>query len=298
MMSHVLGCQTGKTQAKSRRGFHGSLDSRVPKISCETCSFGRWKAIWSVHWNCPPRDEDVGGHGKARSVKTGPGAIVRTVSVTILRPKLDKPLPKPTVTEVTAFKQLPPSPIEGILPGEAQLSRAGTICTTTNMFFTLLSSAELPGSLLLPSQGFPQHNPPVTPPKQIIKRKPVSSSSVISPIPVFNSPLPTTPENEEMARRFGSPGNRAAQVDRGSISSGSHLTTNKSFLTMNLDELLDRLPNLKIDVIKGIWLQSARRACEQFKDFLHNSGKVNLASHNELKDFGEVRNRKHFHCNG
>ena len=91
-----------------------------------------------------------------------------------------------------------------------------------------------------------------------------------------------------MAKRFGSPRKRPAQAGGGSVSSDSQLTTNKPFLTLNLDELLDRLPNLKIDVIKGIWLQSARRACEQFKDFLHNSGKANLASHNELKDFGEV----------
>ena len=77
-------------------------------------------------------------------------------------------------------------------------------------------------------------------------------------------------------------------MDTSSLSSDGKNVTSKSLVSMNLDELLDRLPHLKVDVIKGLWLQTARRSYEQFKKFLHEAGSVNLASQNELKDFGDV----------
>lgn len=156
------------------------------------------------------------------------------------------------------------------------------------------SPIELPGSLLLASQGFPQQDPPITPPRQIIERRKTDESWNSSFLPDLTSSASSDPDESKMVKPFGSPKRKAPRQSKGAGSSGSsdpsdiRNNASKPFQCMTVDELLERLPSLKLEVIQGVWMQALRQEYTRLKILLEDAGKISLDTHYELKNFGEV----------
>ena len=192
----------------------------------------------------------------------------------------------------------------------ANASRAEIVCTDSSAshgspphnrpFYHNTTVAEVPGSLLLPSQGYAQLlTPPATPPKPFVKRTNTDNSvSPLSPLPSSasrpelegSSPIDITPIAEMGPP--GSPKRRLARFrggdDTSSTASDSHVNIGPQFRDLNLDELLKRLPVLRMDVIQGTWLTAVRREHENMKRLLSEAGYATQTSHKTLENFGNV----------
>jgi hypothetical protein len=194
--------------------------------------------------------------------------------------KHEGPVSSPTsqyaiASPVFADPSLPPSP------------------TTPAQHFSSLP-AELYGSLLQPSQGFPQKNPPIAPPRYPTpQRQLTDKSSDVGSASRLSTSSDSNYDDMDMLRPFSSPKNKAARLAKAvesSLSSSSSDCTlfNKPISSMNVDELLHRLPELNLNIVNHVWLPAMRNEFTKIKVLLQDAAELRLESHDQLRNFGEV----------
>lgn len=157
---------------------------------------------------------------------------------------------------------------------------------------------ELPGSLLLPSQGFPQSEPPVTPPRQIYERH--CSDDAISTrcsTPGLSTCSTLSSGNMDVLKAF-SPKKKAAKSTTSSTSNQSFSKIGKPFSAMTAEELIHCLPECSPVVIANLWVPAMVREHEKIKVLLQDAAFVKMDANVELKEFKTVRTtspQKHPH---
>jgi hypothetical protein len=137
--------------------------------------------------------------------------------------------------------------------------------------------AELPGSLLLPSQGFPQSEPPVTPARQTFGRSfsDQSSSNWSSTPGLSTCSAVTTAEME-------------VKPTRSSTSTASVPKIGKPFSAMTAEELIQCLPQCSPSTIYNTWAPAMLREHQKIKNLLQNASEIMNNRNTELRDFGAV----------
>ncbi|KIW11517.1 hypothetical protein PV08_10818 [Exophiala spinifera] len=121
---------------------------------------------------------------------------------------------------------------------------------------------ELPGSLLLPSQGFPQTDP-ISPPPSLYRSRRDTQESIISLVPTQSTSVSTDDLAMETLRNLTTSSRRNDQSAIPSYTIGSRNVPEsritKPFTAMTVEELLDYLPQCKnSDTVKELWLPALR----------------------------------------
>lgn len=158
----------------------------------------------------------------------------------------------------------------------------------------LPSALELPGSLLLPSQGFPQSDPPCTPARPLLC--PSRSSSEESDqiwTPAISTSSATDIEDDEMPKPFP-PKHlpRAAKTSKSrnfTAPAAQELGIGKPISAMSAEELLEELPQLGSDAVKAIWIPAMIKQHDRIKKLLQDAADVRLDTSSGIHDFGQVR---------
>ena len=155
------------------------------------------------------------------------------------------------------------------------------------------SASELPGSLLLPSQGFPQSDPPCTPARlpALSRSSSEESDSVWTPAQSVSSAT-TDIEDNEMLKNFP-PKHlpRAAKSNKPRIFSSPvahELEIGKPMSTMDADELLDELPQLSPEAVKAIWIPAMFKQHEKIKKLLQVAADARVNTNNDVYHLGQV----------
>lgn len=152
---------------------------------------------------------------------------------------------------------------------------------------------ELPGSLLLPSQGFPP--PPTTTPQRIDLKRQDTDDSELSTVPSLTTSVSTIASSDNMDLLKG----LSTHHWKASASSGGHSNANvnvnrqfssvsKPFSAMSIEELLASLPKYDSDTIARIWLPEMQKKCSHMKQLLQKSHKGAVHSDDDLKTIGRV----------
>lgn len=154
------------------------------------------------------------------------------------------------------------------------------------------SPLELPGSLLLPSQGFPQSDPPCTPARLPAPSRSSSEDSDCIWTPGFSVSSATDIEDDEMPKSFP-PKHllRAAKSGKArdfSAPAFHELTIGKPLSTMSTDELLAELPQLTTEAIKAIWIPAIIKQHDRIKNLLQGAADVRLDTNTEFQGLGQV----------
>lgn len=151
--------------------------------------------------------------------------------------------------------------------------------------------AELPGSLLLASQGFPQTDP-ISPPPSLHRRDTEESS--LSSLTALSISSPTH-EAEDMDSirhltyplrkndRSGSPGGMPPYVIRSRQPvRDPHPKITKPLTAMSLEGLLECLPQLDITTVSELWLPAVRLHLQEVTSLFHDACQLRLdALHQE-----------------
>ncbi|KIX00996.1 uncharacterized protein Z518_10062 [Rhinocladiella mackenziei CBS 650.93] len=144
--------------------------------------------------------------------------------------------------------------------------------------------AELPGSLLLPSQGFPQTNPISPPPSIRVLRRDTGDSS-LSSARTLSTSASTDEENMETLRHLTTPLRKNDRFGTLSITpattgdrpiEASRIT--RPFSAMGMEELLARLPELNPSTISQLWLPAFRIQFQKMTAVLQDATEVELDS--------------------
>jgi hypothetical protein len=156
------------------------------------------------------------------------------------------------------------------------------------------SPLELPGSLLLPSQGFPQSDPPCTPARLPAQSRSRSSSEESDCVwtPGFSVSSATDIEDDEMPKSFplkhlpraakpGKPRNFSAPATH-------ELDIGKPISAMSTDELLMELPQMPAEAVQAIWVPAMVKQHDRIKNLLQDAADVRLDTNSELQDYGQV----------
>jgi hypothetical protein len=147
---------------------------------------------------------------------------------------------------------------------------------------------ELPGSLLLPSQGFPQSEPPVTPARQTFGRSySGESSSTLSSTPGLSTGSAVTATEMDVLRSF-SPKKKEAKPTTSSASTTSVPKIGKPFSAMTAEELIQCLPQCSPSTICNAWVPAMLREHQKIKSLLQDALEIKVNGNVELRDFGAV----------
>jgi hypothetical protein len=139
---------------------------------------------------------------------------------------------------------------------------------------------ELPGSLLLPSQGFqpPPYTPPRRPPEL---RQRDSDDSDISPTPSLGtSSLSSGSDMDRFRGRKPVPASNPGLVSANVVS--------KPFAAMSIEELFEALPKCNSFAITQMWLPAMQNQYSALKSLLQEAAEVKLHSSRELTNIGKV----------
>ncbi|KAK5049582.1 hypothetical protein LTR84_004511 [Exophiala bonariae] len=142
---------------------------------------------------------------------------------------------------------------------------------------------ELPGSLLLASQGFPQTDP-ISPPPSLHRRDTEESS--LSSLPAL-SISPTTHEDDmDSLRHLTYPlrrngrgvgtGDMPTYVIRGQPLPDPLPKITKPLTAMNLEELLECLPKLDTTTVSDLWLPAVRVHLQEVTSLFHDACQIKL----------------------
>lgn len=143
---------------------------------------------------------------------------------------------------------------------------------------------ELPGSILLPSQGFPQADPPVTPARDKIQARPRDESRRSSTPSLDTSS--TTETDMDIFKHLTSP---PKQSHRANTSSSAPVnSTSKPFTAMSVEELMQCLPDLTMSVVSHNWVPAMEGELKRIKSLLQEAAEVRLESQTDMKNFGNV----------
>ena len=147
---------------------------------------------------------------------------------------------------------------------------------------------ELPGSLLLPSQGFPQSEPPVTPARQTFGRSySGESSSTLSSTPGLSTGSAVTATEMDVLRSF-SPKKKEAKPTTSSASTTSVPKIGKPFSAMTAEELIQCLPQCSPSTTCNTWVPAMLREHQKIKSLLQDALEIKVNGNVELRDFGAV----------
>lgn len=150
-----------------------------------------------------------------------------------------------------------------------------------------LQPVELPGSLLLPSQGFPQSEPPVTPSRQTFERSySDESSSVWSCTPELSTCSTVTASDMDVLRSFS-----PKKVTKSNISSPATASVHKigkPFSAMTAEDLIQCLPHCSPSMITNTWVPAMLREHRKIKNLLQDAADIKMDANAELRDLGAV----------
>jgi hypothetical protein len=144
---------------------------------------------------------------------------------------------------------------------------------------------ELPGSILLPSQGFPQQDPPVTPARDKFRGRP-SDESERSSTPSLDFSSSTTDGEMDLFKNFTSPQKRSGRAN--TLSRAPVNRTSKPFTAMSAEELMECLPELNMSVVNHSWVPAMEKELKRIKALLQNAAEAQLQSQADLGSFGMV----------
>ncbi|KIY03131.1 uncharacterized protein Z520_01598 [Fonsecaea multimorphosa CBS 102226] len=159
------------------------------------------------------------------------------------------------------------------------------------------TAAELPGSLLLASQGFPQTNP-ISPPPSLRLLRRTTDDSIISSVPTLSTSASTDDDDGTMEalRNLTTPlrkHDRSAHSTMPSYTIGSrvpadaHIT--QPFTAMTIEELLDKLPECDHVTISQHWLPAMRNHLQQMTSLLNEACDLKLESSVSQVNLSSVR---------
>jgi hypothetical protein len=191
------------------------------------------------------------------------------------------------VTDMTPSGTSPPVSRYSVA-GQARIytSMPGTPSTPEAKFKS--EPVELPGSLLLPSQGFPQSEPPVTPARQTFGRSySGASSSTLSPTPGLSTCSTVTATEMDVLKSF-SPMKKEAKPTTSSASTTSVPKIGKPFSAMTAEELIQCLPQCSPSTIYNTWVPAMLREHQKIKNLLQDASEIKANGNVELKEFGAV----------
>ncbi len=152
---------------------------------------------------------------------------------------------------------------------------------------------ELPGSLLLPSQGFPP--PPATPSHGINLKRQGTDDSDFSTVPSLTTSVSTASSSDNMDLLKGlstqhwkaSPTHSSHAIVNGNANRQCS-TVSKPFSAMSIEELLAGLPKCDSNTIARVWLPEMQKKCSHMKQLLQRSQECAVAPDSELKSIGNV----------
>ncbi|OAP65398.1 hypothetical protein AYL99_01370 [Fonsecaea erecta] len=156
-------------------------------------------------------------------------------------------------------------------------------------------TAELPGSLLLASQGFPQTNP-ISPPPSLRLLRRDTEESIISSVPTLSTSASTDDGTMEALRNLTTPmrkHDRSAHSTMPSYTIGSRvpadLQITQPFTAMTIEAMLDKLPECDHVTISRHWLPAMRSQLQQMTSLLNEACNLKLESsvHQALKSFSD-----------
>ena len=143
---------------------------------------------------------------------------------------------------------------------------------------------ELPGSLLLPSQGFPQTNP-ISPPPSLQRIRRDTEDSTSSSVPTLSTSPSTDADTMDALRSWATPLKKANQFGDSAMPTyiiGNRLTEgpqiSKPFSAMNIEELLTVLPECNSLVVAQLWIPAARAQFQRMIALLNEAGEIKLGS--------------------
>jgi hypothetical protein len=191
------------------------------------------------------------------------------------------------VTDMMASRTSPPVSSYSVA-GQARVytSMPGTPSTPEPKFKS--EPAELPGSLLLPSQGFPQSEPPVTPARQTFGRSySGGSSSTLSSTPGLSTCSTVTVTEMDVLKSL-SPKKREVKPATSSACTTSVPKIGKPFSAMTAEELVQCLPQCSPSTICNTWVPAMLRELQKIKSLLQDALEIKVNGNVELRDFGAV----------
>ena len=179
---------------------------------------------------------------------------------------------------------------------------SNSVATETSKSPLTATPVELPGSLLLPRQGFPP--PPIATPQRIELQRQDTYDSELSTVPSLTTSVSTITSSDNMDLLKG----LSTHHWKASASNGGHSNANgnvnkqpssvsKPFSAMSIEELLASLPKYDYDTIARIWLPEMHKKCSHMKQLLQKSHKGAVHSDDELKTIGHVSTKYHRHVN-
>lgn len=149
-------------------------------------------------------------------------------------------------------------------------------------------AVELPGSLLLPSQGFPQSEPPVTPSRHTFERSySDESSSIWSSTPELSACSTVTALDMDVLRSF-SPKKKPTKSSISSQSAASVHKIGKPFSAMTAEDLIQCLPECSPSMIANTWVPAMVREHRKIKNLLQEAATIKMDANAELRDLGAV----------
>lgn len=152
--------------------------------------------------------------------------------------------------------------------------------------------AELPGSLLQPSQGYPQTTP-ISPPPSLQFLRSNTGESAVSSAPSLSTSVSTEEGTMDTFRSLTSrKHDRSGSVMPTSytIKSRASPAITRPFAVMTIEELLDTLPGCHSDIISQHWLPAMRMQLEKMVSVLNEAGNLQLENSVEQVNFNGVSN--------
>ncbi|KAF7502909.1 hypothetical protein GJ744_004814 [Endocarpon pusillum] len=142
---------------------------------------------------------------------------------------------------------------------------------------------ELPGSILLPSQGFPQTNPPIAPARDHFKTF-ACDESRRSSTPSLDYSSSTTDSDMDMLKNLTSPSKRAGRANTFDAPQG--IKASKPIPAMSADELMKCLPELNMSIISHSWVPAMENELKRIKALLQEAAEVQVQNQADLGNFG------------
>ncbi|KAI1625546.1 hypothetical protein EDD37DRAFT_607143 [Exophiala viscosa] len=144
--------------------------------------------------------------------------------------------------------------------------------------------AELPGSLLLASQGFPQSEPITPPPSLRLVRRDTEESNISSAPTLSTSTSSDDIDMEALRslttplRRNDRPGENAMPTYTISNRNPHDAHISKPFSAMDIEELLQQLPRCNALTTNQLWLPAMRTQIQNMAQLLHDAGEMKIES--------------------
>lgn len=234
----------------------------------------------------PPPIRIVGGHASSSISPAQPSAVSSLGIGSLWTPK--------TPTDRHRICSLPggewdvgPSPVtprhNSAVPSELYCSPPETPISAKPCHKSL--PVELPGSLLLPSQGFPQTNP-ISPPPSLRLHRRDTEDSTLSSVPTLVTSSSSDDDTMDTLRNLTTPLRKHDRLGDGTMPNtytiGSRVPMNtqvtRPFSAMTIEDLLDRLLECDRLTVSQQWLPAMRIQFQKMVSLLNDAGQVKLES--------------------